>query len=213
MFRLAVALAFLGPLAAMAGTQRKPTCAVLDFTGKLGKDSLLALSDTLRSALAETGRFRVQSKGEMLKVIADTQEFNKSDACDESCAVETGRMLQVQFLVAGHVDRIGSRTLLLLQLTNVETGEIQKSLHEKCDGCSIEALVDRVESMAGRYAHSPRAWPNRRRRRLLFRPQCRNQVSSRWLGHLRKAQRRRRCLPRVFQRSVATATSTSSGIF
>ena len=131
---------------------RKPTCAVLDFAGALDRESLNLLSDSLRSALAETRRFRVQSRAEMLSVVQQTQAFNQSDACDEACSVETGRLLQVQFIASGHVDRAGGATWIFLQLTNVESGELEKSLREPCPDCALDAIIAKVDALAARLA-------------------------------------------------------------
>ena len=148
---LAAAVAHAAPAPATP-PPKKPTCAVLQFAGDLDKKQANLLSDTLRSALAETGRFRVQSKAEMLQVMGDVQKFNKSDACDESCAVEAGKMLQVQFIASGHVDKADDATWVFLQLSNVETGEIEKSLRESCAGCTASGLLDKVETLAAKLA-------------------------------------------------------------
>src|SRR5687767_2029652 len=84
-----------GPACKIAG---QPTVSVLPVqaTGVAAEMAQL-LADSLRGQLVATRCFKVQSQAEMTEIL-EQQNLNASEACDESCVVEQGRLLQVRYL-------------------------------------------------------------------------------------------------------------------
>jgi PBP1b-binding outer membrane lipoprotein LpoB len=61
------------------------------------------------------------------------------DCNSSACAVEIGRILNVEKMALSKVGRLGDTYYLTLSLVNVETGEIEASSEEECP-CNVEEL-------------------------------------------------------------------------
>ena len=104
------------------------TIAVLDFEGKgvPGTDAG-NLTDRLRDEIFKTGSYVVLERGKMDEVLSE-QGFQQSGVCESSeCAVEVGRLLGVQQMVAGSIGKVGTVYTVSARIFDVETGEIINS--------------------------------------------------------------------------------------
>lgn len=112
--------------AAPAETVPKPlTAAVLDFQPRgVAVNDVQGLSDRFRVELFLQKRYRMLEREKMDEVLKE-QGFQKSGACEQSeCAVEVGKLLGVNRMVIGSVNRIGSTWTVTARTIDVETGEI-----------------------------------------------------------------------------------------
>src|SRR5687768_4698994 len=83
------------PACKLAG---QPTVSVLPVQPSgVPPETAQLLADSLRGQLVAARCFKVQSQAEMTEILKQ-QNLNASEACDESCVVEQGRLLQVRFL-------------------------------------------------------------------------------------------------------------------
>ncbi len=146
-------------LAASALAEERPTLAVLPLQGtNLKSEELQVLDEALRDKVTESRTYRVQDRAQMEEVL-EAQKKNASEACDESCQVEAGRLLQVAFLASGTVRLVGNSTWISIRLTNVETGEVAAAVRETCKSCVFERVVEIVETLGGRLVGAPEAPP------------------------------------------------------
>jgi hypothetical protein len=78
-----------------------------------------------------------------MAVILKEQGFQKSGCTSTECAVEIGRLLNVQKIVAGRVGKIGPVYSVSIRLIDVESGEILKTAIRDCR-CPLEDVLTRV---------------------------------------------------------------------
>ena len=88
--------------------ERMPV-AVLDFKGLgLDKQETAILSDRLRAELVGMGVFQVVERGRMQEILEE-QGLQQNAVCNtDECAVEMGRMIGVQQIVAGSIGGWGT---------------------------------------------------------------------------------------------------------
>ena len=135
----------------------------LDVTKGIPEEAIISLSDLLREQLWKTGRFRVVDRNNMERVLKE-QGFQLSDCTSTECAVQVGRLLGVSKMVTGNVTKLGRTYVITAQMTNVETGEIEKMASDRCPGCEVDQLLGSIDvvatSLAGvSGARKPRAAP------------------------------------------------------
>lgn len=148
-------MAALAAHSAWAAKDDRPTMAVLDLGGtNLKAEELDVVNEALRDKVVQSAKYRVQDRAQMNEILS-TQKANTSEACDESCVVEQGRLLQVAFLLTGTVRLVGSSTWISVRLTNVETGEVAAAVRETCKSCTFERVVEVVERVGGKLVGAP----------------------------------------------------------
>ena len=134
-------LFFLGHLA-KAQSPAKPHIAVLNLDAVgVSEDVALTLSDRLRNELAQTNAFVLVERNQMDKILQE-QGFELSGCTSDACAIEAGRLLNVQEICVGSVGKVGNLYTVSLRLINVETGQVIKTVSEDCP-CPIEAVLTR----------------------------------------------------------------------
>jgi len=130
----------------------KKTIAVLDFDtrGAVTVDEAGTLAERLRSYLVHTGEFIVVERGKMTGILQE-QGFQQTGCTTNACAVEVGRILNVQEMVAGTVGKIGARYTLDVRLIDVETARILSTITREYSGAA-ESLIDLIELIARQLA-------------------------------------------------------------
>ncbi|MFQ6615864.1 MAG: CsgG/HfaB family protein [Fidelibacterota bacterium] len=140
---LAVAvLMFSLPVKGVA--QEKMNVAVLDMDGR-GISALEAatLTDRLRSEMVELGYFQVVERGQMEMVLQE-QGFQQTGCTSAECAVEVGKLLGVEKMVAGSIGKIGALYTIDVRMFDVTTGGIEKVSKREHRG-DVEGLIDLLE--------------------------------------------------------------------
>lgn len=106
----------------------------------LSSNEVSTLSERLRSIIAETDYFRILSEQDM-KMVLETQQFQKTDACDDTqCLVELGRILAVERVIGGSLGKVGETFTITLRIVNVETGRLEVSATREWKGPSDKLL-------------------------------------------------------------------------
>ena len=115
--------------------------AILDLEGR-GISALEAatLTDRLRSEMVDIGYFRVVERGQM-EMVLEEQGFQQTGCVSSECAVEVGKLLGVEKMVAGSIGKIGSLYTLDVRMFDVTTGSIEKVSKREHRG-DIEGLID-----------------------------------------------------------------------
>ena len=103
------------------------TIAILDFDAKgVSKTEAGQLTNRLRNELFKTGAYVVLERGKMEEVLNE-QGLQQSGICETECAVEVGRLLGVQQMVAGSVGKVGDVFTVSARIFDVQSGKILKS--------------------------------------------------------------------------------------
>ncbi len=115
--------------------------AVLDMTmsGGIPDSYQRTLSDRLRAELFNTGRFTVIERNAMEDILGE-QGFQMSGCTSDECAVEVGRLLGVERMIAGSVGRVGQIHSITVRMIDVETGAILDIRNVDCQ-CPIEEVL------------------------------------------------------------------------
>jgi TolB-like protein len=133
--------------------------AVLDL-GAMGINPVesAALTDRLRSELVNTREFRVIEREKMVEILTE-QGFQQSGCTSDECAVEIGKLLNIQQICAGSVARVGSLYTLTLRLISVESGQILATVTDDCS-CPIEqVLTSSLRILAGKLVEEIKKYP------------------------------------------------------
>ncbi|MGL1933369.1 MAG: CsgG/HfaB family protein [Fibrobacterales bacterium] len=109
--------------------------AVLPFTStQLSGDLLNSITLKLMSELNQHHTYRVMERTLMNEILAE-QGFQQSGACDESeCAIEIGRLVAVDKIIAGTVSHIGNVFMLNVQIVDLESGRNEMIITREYDG-------------------------------------------------------------------------------
>jgi TolB-like protein len=126
--------------------------AILDFTntGGLSKQETVTLGNRLRSMLVKTNAFVVLERGQMDDILGE-QGFQQTGCTTTECAVEMGRLLNVQKMISGTIGKLGKTYTIDLSLIDVQTGEIEKSFFRDFKG-EIDGLLDLMQLIANQIA-------------------------------------------------------------
>ena len=113
----------------------KITIAVLDFEAKnIGQQSADAVTDLLRTELFNSGRFKVIER-ERVKRIIEEQRFQSSGLTDSDKVVELGRLLNVQKIMIGTVNLLGSDYYVVnTRMVDVQSGQVDLAEKTECQG-------------------------------------------------------------------------------
>jgi TolB-like protein len=132
--------------------QEKLRIAILDFTntGGLSKQETITLGNRLRSMLVKTNAFVVLERGQMDDILGE-QGFQQTGCTTTECAVEMGRLLNVQKMISGTIGKLGKTYTIDLSLIDVQTAEIEKSFFRDFKG-EIDGLLDLMQVIANQIA-------------------------------------------------------------
>ena len=132
--------------------QEKLRIAILDFTntGGLSKQETTTLGNRLRSMLVKTNAFIVLERGQMDDVLGE-QGFQQTGCTTTECAVEMGRLLNVQKMISGTIGKLGKTYTIDLSLIDVQTAQIEKSFFRDFKG-EIDGLLDLMQAIATQIA-------------------------------------------------------------
>ena len=89
--------------------EKKTRIALLDFnnTGGIPQYETVTLTNRLRSMIVQTNAFIVLERGAMEEIL-DEQGFQQTGCTTTECAVELGKLLNVQKMISGSIGRLGN---------------------------------------------------------------------------------------------------------
>jgi TolB-like protein len=149
---LLVLVCFATLTSSWAQEQKKLRIAILDFTntGGLSKQETVTLGNRLRSMLVKTNAFIVLERGQMDDIL-DEQGFQTTGCTTTECAVEMGKLLNVEKMISGTIGKLGQTYTIDLSLIDVKTAEIEKSFFRDFKG-EIDGLLDMMQGIANQVA-------------------------------------------------------------
>jgi len=103
-------------------SQTKPNLAILPFTGGVRGDgetiaTLISIQQEILSA------FTVVPRTSAVNALVAEQNFQMSGYTDSDTIARLGRELNADFVVSGHIRRLGNSNLIIATIVNVETFE------------------------------------------------------------------------------------------
>ncbi|MDP8207084.1 MAG: PEGA domain-containing protein [Candidatus Electryonea clarkiae] len=123
----------------------------LDLGGGVPESYRQPLSDRLRQELFKTGRFTLVERNQM-ETILEQQRFQMSGCTSDECAVEAGKLLGVERIVAGSISKVASLHTISLRMINIETGAMMRGENVDCVCTIEEVLTTRIQEAALRMA-------------------------------------------------------------
>jgi TolB-like protein len=123
-------------------THHKINIAVSDLAGQ-GIDTPTAsvISDRLRSELFNTGIVTVIERSQMQEILKE-QGFQQSGCTSDKCAIETGQLLGVKYIIVGSIGHIGHTYTIASRLIDVSTGQMAATANVDCK-CEIDDILSR----------------------------------------------------------------------
>jgi len=102
--------------------QAKPRLGILPFSGGLSGDgetiaALFSFQDDIKNA------FTVLPRTNVLEAIAAEQNFQMKGYTDSDTIARIGHYLNADFVVSGHIRRLGNKNLIITNIINVESFE------------------------------------------------------------------------------------------
>ena len=138
---------------AQSSFSAKPHIAILNLEGRgISESEAATFSDQLRGHLVNLGAFIVLERGKMENILKE-QSFQQTGCTLTECAVQAGRILNVQKLVAGSIGKIGKTYAMNISMIDVESGRIERSFNRNYQGeidGLLEILQDIAREIAGR---------------------------------------------------------------
>ncbi|MFC2170819.1 PEGA domain-containing protein [Calditrichota bacterium] len=124
----------------------------LDMSAGVTEGYKRPLSDRLRQELVKTGRFKVVERNNMEGILRE-QGFQMEDCSSDECAVEMGRLLGVQKIIAGSLAKVGETHTINVRMIDIESGEIVAAHSVDCR-CNIDDVLtvrmkDAAQLLAG----------------------------------------------------------------
>jgi TolB-like protein len=124
----------------------------LDSRGGLSASEVGTLTDRLRSMLVGTRAFTVVDRGKMDAILKEVG-FQQTGCTTTECAVEIGKMLNVQQIVTGSLGKLGNTYTLDIVVLEVATSQIIKSFSRDYKG-EIDGLLNVMAEMANQLAEA-----------------------------------------------------------
>ena len=128
----------------------KISMAITDFDVSGVTPAIAAsVADFIQDGLRQTGRFTVIERKNVQKLLQE-QMFQKIGCTSTDCAVEIGKMLNVNNIVSGRVSQMGKRIVISLSLVDVEASKISLTDSIECD--SVELLNTGSQKLAEHFS-------------------------------------------------------------
>lgn len=161
-FSLFIGITALPPLLSALSSSPKeaePTAAVWDLANltrkTLSDEDLAAITQHIRVKVFNImPGYRWLERGRIGEIL-DEQKFQASGCTEQSCVVEMGQLLGARKMVAGSISRVGETYNMALNVIDIETGLVDKSVSEVCPGCKDGQLFQLAENAVRALAGKP----------------------------------------------------------
>lgn len=105
---------------------QKPSVAVLNIDSKGIINNSEEMGYLVRLELEKTGVYSVLDKYEV-KEVADANKIDINNCFSKTCLIQTGKLLKVEKMISGNIERLGEKVVISLRLIDVETGKVEKN--------------------------------------------------------------------------------------
>jgi len=118
-------------------SQSKTNIAVMEIEGNgISEEEVAGLTNRLRTELFQTNKFTVLERSKMDEILKE-QGFQILGCTNTECAIEIGKIVGVQKVILGSVDKVSNLISVNIRLVNVETGIIEKNVMYDCENCDL----------------------------------------------------------------------------
>jgi len=140
-------------IAAQSPGEERITIAILDLEASgVSTAEAVSITNRIRNELFLTGRYKVVERGAMQEILTEVG-FQMAGCTSSECIVQAGRILGVQQMVAGSLDKLGQLYTINLRMINVETGEILAVASADCrdeiEDVALKSTKEAVEKLTG----------------------------------------------------------------
>ncbi|MBI4978597.1 MAG: hypothetical protein HZC28_14045 [Spirochaetes bacterium] len=111
----------------MLSAQNKMRIGILDFQSGSGvaAGDAKTIADIYRSEMVASTKFVVLERGKMDQILGE-QGFQKTGCTETECAVQIGKMLNMQKMQFGNVSKLGSKFYVIVSMVNIETSQVEQ---------------------------------------------------------------------------------------
>ena len=113
-------------LAAGMMAQNKPTIAVLNIDSKGTINDAQEMGYLVRLEMEKTGVYNVMDKYEVNDVLSKNN-LDITNCYSKTCLTDAGKLLNVDKMLGGSVERLGEKIVISLRLIDVKSGNIEKT--------------------------------------------------------------------------------------
>lgn len=112
----------------LIGADEKFNLAVADLDAiNVSMSDAVVVSEFIRSAFVNDRSFRVLERKNMDLILAE-QAFQRSGCTTYECAVQMGKLLNVQKIIVGSLSKLFDNYVISINMIDVETSEIVASV-------------------------------------------------------------------------------------
>lgn len=120
--------------------------AVIDLESQnISGGEAIIVTDFLRQDLVDTQKFILVERKKIEEILKE-QKFQLSGCTTAECAVEVGKLLNVEKIVIGSINYLGQKYFINVRLVDVKSGEIIRAVESSCD--TIEKLREITKIIA-----------------------------------------------------------------
>ena len=128
----------------------KISMAVYNFdVSQVQPETGSSVADFIQTALYRTGRFNIVERKSIEKILKE-QAFQKTGCTSTDCAVEVGKILNVNNIITGSVAKTGQMYIISIRLVDVETSSIISM--EKIETDSEDLLSPAATKLADHFS-------------------------------------------------------------
>lgn len=109
------------------------------------------VEELFRGEIVQTDSFDLLDRANM-RAILEEQTFQQTGCTESECAIEVGKLLNMEYMFYGSFMKIGETYILSVGMVNVENGKIIQSAKEKFD--DIEDVDRAAEKIASRLSYA-----------------------------------------------------------
>lgn len=125
----------------LACGQDKLTLAVMDLDGDgIQQAYLEVLSDRLRSELLFSEQFEIVQRARMHNILQE-QGLRLQGCTTPFCAAKVGRMIGVDRIVIGSMNKAEDMYSSYIRMVDVESGKVVKTVSVDCGECEIKRVI------------------------------------------------------------------------
>jgi len=126
----------------------KSNIAVVQLLGgNISKSAIVALTDRLRFELFQTNYFQVIERDIMDEILME-QGFQQSGCTTNECAVEMGKLMNVENIISGSINKVGNTFSSSIKMINIQEGNIVKIISFDYSGPIDEMLKRGMKKIA-----------------------------------------------------------------
>ncbi|MBF0396725.1 MAG: caspase family protein [Desulfobacterales bacterium] len=115
-------------------SENKPRVAVLDFVSEnFDPHTEVNMAKLLTNALAQKLYIIVVDKDFIKRISMEFKYGNEANSLDDNAAIQIGKMVGVNFVITGTINRLGSSFKAEIKLIDVTTGQIKMTVSGKDD--------------------------------------------------------------------------------